>query len=71
MNDRTTSREVVMPVPQDIRCPHCQSLLARRDAQRVTIQRNKIEITVTRPCQIEVLCYRCAHRILVGEDAGR
>ena len=49
---------------QDIRCPACNALLARREGNVIAIRRNDLQVSITGDGHVSVLCYRPSCRKL-------
>ena len=49
---------------QDIRCPGCNALLARREGDVIAIRRNDLQVSITGDGYASVLCYRPSCRKL-------
>lgn len=49
---------------QDIRCPACNALLAKREGDVIAIRRNDLQVSFTGDGHASVLCYRPSCRKL-------
>jgi hypothetical protein len=49
---------------QDIRCPACNALLARREGDVIAIRRNDLQVSFAGDGHASVLCYRPSCRKL-------
>lgn len=49
---------------QDIRCPSCNALLARREGDVIAIRRNDLQVSFAGDGHASVLCYRPSCRKL-------
>lgn len=49
---------------QDIRCPACNALLARREGDVIAIRRNDLQVTIGGDGHASVVCYRLSCRKL-------
>jgi len=45
----------------DVRCNHCDALLAKRDGEAIVIRRGPLQASVAgRDFEVALTCYRCA-----------
>lgn len=56
------------PKSPEFRCRHCNALLAKREADTLSIRRNDLHATVAGDFTVTVACYRC-HAVNIATSA--